>query len=47
MRDDIVFVEHILDCISAIEKFSKSLNKSDLSEDRLKRSAIEAAAFEN
>jgi len=40
MKDDLAFIEHILDSISAIEKFSKNMNKEKLMSDRLKQSAI-------
>ena len=40
MKDDSAFVEHILDSIDAIEKFSKKINKEKLMSDRLKQSAI-------
>ena len=40
MKDDLVFIEHILDSINAIEKFSKNLNKEKLISDRLRQSAI-------
>ena len=40
MKDDLPFIEHILDSISAIEKFSKNLKKEKLMSNRLKQSAI-------
>ena len=40
MKDDLAFIEHILDSINAIEKFSKNLKKEKLISDRLKQSAI-------
>ena len=42
MRDknDLVFIQHILDSINAIEAFSKDLNKKELIGNRLKQSAI-------
>lgn len=40
MKDDLVFIEHILDSISAIETFSKGLTKERLVSDRLRQSAI-------
>jgi len=40
MKDNLAFIEHILDSINAIEKFSKNLNKEKLMLDRLKQSAI-------
>ena len=39
-KDDIVFVEHILDSINAIEDFSKNMKRSELNLNRLKQSAI-------
>jgi len=39
-KDDIVFVEHILDSLNAIEDFSKNMERSELSSNRLKQSAI-------
>lgn len=40
MKEDLVFIEHILDSINAIEEFSKNINKEKLESDRLKQSAI-------
>ncbi len=40
MKDDLAFIEHILDSINAIEKFSKNLKKEKLISDRLRQSAI-------
>jgi len=40
MKEDIVFIEHILDSINAIEKFSKNINREKLLRNRLKQSAI-------
>lgn len=40
MKDDLAFIEHILDSINAIEEFSKNINKEKLISDRLKQSAI-------
>jgi len=40
MKEDLVFVEHILDSINAVESFSKDLKKEELSSNRLKQSAI-------
>src|SRR3989344_6585950 len=40
MKDDLPFIEHILDSISAIEKFSKNLKKEKLLSNRLRQSAI-------
>ena len=39
-KSDLVFLEHILDCIEAIEEFSKNITKKELVSNRLKRSAI-------
>ena len=39
-KDDMVFIEHILDSINAIEDFSKGLDKKGLVSNRLKQSAI-------
>ena len=39
-KDDLAFIEHILDSINAIEEFSKNMNKEKLTSDRLKQSAI-------
>ena len=40
MKEDLAFIEHILDNINAIEKFSKNLKKERLMSDRLRQSAI-------
>ena len=40
MKDDLVFIEHILDSINAIEEFSKDLTREELESNRLKQSAI-------
>ena len=40
MKNDLIFIEHILDSINAIEKFSRDLNKEKLMSNRLKQSAI-------
>ena len=40
MKEDLAFIEHILDSIKAIEKFSKNLKKEKLTSNRLKQSAI-------
>ena len=40
MKDDLPFIEHILDSINAIESFSKNMKKEKLIFDRLKQSAI-------
>ena len=39
-KSDLVFIEHILDSINAIEVFSEKLTKKELSANRLKQSAI-------
>ena len=39
-KEDLVFIEHILDSISAIENFSKNLSKEKLISNRLRQSAI-------
>ena len=39
-KNDLAFIEHILDSINAIEKFSKNMNKKELVSNRLKQSAI-------
>jgi len=40
MKNDLLFIEHILDSIDAIETFSENLSKEKLVSDRLKQSAI-------
>ena len=40
MKDDLIFIKHILDSIDAIERFSKNLTKEKLIKNRLKQSAI-------
>jgi len=40
VKNDLVFIEHILDSINAIENFSKNLNREELTSNRLKQSAI-------
>ncbi len=40
MKDDFVFLKHILDSIEAIEKFSPQMDKTELQSSRLKQSAI-------
>ena len=40
MKDDLIFIEHILESITAIENFSKGLKKEDLHSNRLKKSAL-------
>ena len=39
-KSDSIFIEHILESISAIEDFSKNMPQKELSENRLKQSAI-------
>ncbi|HLC52170.1 MAG TPA: DUF86 domain-containing protein [Candidatus Nanoarchaeia archaeon] len=39
-RDDSVFIEHILESINAIEKFSRNIKRENLYSNRLRRSAI-------
>ena len=39
-KDDLVFINHILDSINAIENFSKNISKEKLISSRLKQSAI-------
>lgn len=39
-KDDLAFIEHILESITAIENFSKGMSKEKLISNRLKRSAI-------
>ena len=39
-KDDSFFIEHILESIIAVESFSKDMKKEELSENRLKQSAI-------
>ena len=39
-KDDLVFVEHILDSINAIEDFSKGISREEITSNRLKQSAI-------
>src|SRR3989344_9632250 len=39
-KNDLAFIEHILDSINAIETFSEKLTKKKLSASRLKQSAI-------
>jgi len=39
-KEDLAFIEHILDSISAIESFSKGLSREELATNRLKQSAI-------
>ena len=40
MKEDLAFIEHILDSINAIESFSRDLDKNKLTSDRLRQSAI-------
>ncbi|HIH34797.1 MAG TPA: DUF86 domain-containing protein [Nanoarchaeota archaeon] len=37
---DLVFIEHILDSINAIEEFSRGVTKEEIIKNRLKQSAI-------
>jgi len=39
-KDDLIFIEHILESISAIKEFSKNLSKEELISNRLKHNAI-------
>ncbi len=39
-KDDLPFIEHILDSINAIETFSKGLTRARFTSDRLRHSAI-------
>jgi len=39
-KNDLAFIEHILDSINAIEEFSKNLDKKELISNRLNQSAI-------
>jgi len=39
-KKDLVFIEHILDSINAIEEFSKKMSEKEFSSSRLKQSAI-------
>jgi len=40
LKNDLVFIKHILDSIKAIEEFSGDMNKKELTSNRLKQSAI-------
>ena len=40
MKDDLAFIEHILDSIDAIGRFSKGMSRKELNSSRLKQSAI-------
>ena len=39
-KDDLAFIEHILDSINAIKEFSRNISKEELISNRLKQSAI-------
>jgi len=39
-KNDLVFIEHILDSINAIEDFCKGINREEITSNRLKQSAI-------
>ncbi len=39
-KDDSAFIEHVLESIGAIEKFSKNISKNELISNRMKQSAI-------
>lgn len=39
-KKDLIFVEHILDSINAIDSFSKNLSEEELATNRMKRDAI-------
>ena len=39
-KDDLAFIEHILESINAIKEFSKNMSKEELISNRLKQSAI-------
>ena len=39
-KNDLVFIEHILDSINAIKEFSRNISKGELISNRLKQSAI-------
>ena len=40
MKDDKIFIQHILESINAIKEFSKDLTKKELGINRLKQNAI-------
>jgi len=40
IKNDLAFVEHVLDSINAIEEFSKDIDKEELISNRLKHDAI-------
>ncbi|MEK6903517.1 MAG: DUF86 domain-containing protein [Nanoarchaeota archaeon] len=39
-KEDVIFIEHIFESITALEEFSKDLNKERLMSDRLRQSAM-------
>jgi len=39
-KNDLIFIEHILDSINAIEEFSKDFTEKNLTSNRLRQSAI-------
>ena len=39
-KNDLMFIEHVLDSINAIRDFSKDMNKDEFIKNRLKKSAI-------
>ena len=39
-KDDLAFIEHILDSINAVKEFSRNLSKEGLVSNRLRQSAI-------
>ena len=39
-KDDLIFIEHIIDSINAIQDFSKNISKEELRYNRLNQSAI-------
>ena len=39
-REDLIFIEHILESIEAIENFGKEINIEELHKNRMKKSAI-------
>ncbi len=40
MKNDLAFIDHILDSVNAIEEFSKKLHRDSLISNRMARSAI-------
>lgn len=40
MKDDMIFITHILECINNIEEFSKNLTEKKLRENKMKQDAI-------